>query len=209
MLLVATPCYRSDPAKAVAWAEQLGRSLGVPVLACCPRSPPWLHVARAMLAGAFFEERRAGVMLFRDDDIDVSPATIARMLSADVPAIVAPYVLRSDDGDEPPRFDAIVRADGSVEWAGLGCALIRRPVIFKLWTELQSELGFVRRGRPYVAIFRDILADLDSGPELLPEDHAFWWRVQQAGFPVAALEECMVRHCGDALRWRLSEHMGG
>ena len=207
MLFVATPCYRSDPAKALAWATDLGKALGVPVLACCPRSPPWLHVGRAMLAGAFLDTL-APAMLFRDDDIDVSAPTVARMLAADVPAIVAPYVLRSDDGDEPPRFDTVVRADGSVEWAGLGCALVRRTVIHKLWTGLASELGFARRGRLYVAIFRDILADLDAGPELLPEDHAFWWRVQAAGFPVAALEECMVRHCGDALRWHLGERVG-
>ncbi len=208
MLFVATPCYRSDPGVATAWAERLGRELGVDTLACCPASPPWLHVARAMLVGAFHDETRASMLFFRDDDIDVSPATVSRLIAANVPAIVAPYVLRTEPGGPAStRFDATLHVDGTVETAGLGCALIRRAVISRLWFDYENELQFTRRGHRYVAMFRDFFAERDDGTELFDEDRAFWWRVQQAGYRVEALDDCMVPHAGDALRWRKEEHL--
>jgi hypothetical protein len=201
-LMVATPCYRSDPADAIAWATELARALGVATLAACPRSPPWLHIARQRLARAFWESD-CNAVLFRDDDIWPSDETVRRMLAADVPAIVAPYVLRDEDSDEPVRrFDVVLDELGAVQYAGLGCALVRRPVIAKLWHRWEPELGNVDRGRRCVAMFRDFIADHEIGPVFLKEDHAFWWRVRDAGYPVAALDDVMVPHAGDALRFK-------
>jgi hypothetical protein len=209
-LFVATPCYRSDPAAAIAWAKNLGAELGIEVEACCPRSPPWLHVARAMLVGAYKDGQGASI-LFRDDDLDPSPVVVSRMLAANVPAIVAPYVLRADDDESgkpsPARFDTTLNEDGSVRWAGLGCALIKRAVISRLWFDHGDELQFMRRGHRYVAMFRDFFADRDDGVELLEEDRAFWWRVQAAGYRVEALDDVMIPHAGDALRWLKAEHV--
>ena len=200
-LAIATPCYRSDPAAAIAWATRMGEEVGIDTIAICPKSPPWLHVARALIAGVF-RDSDATMLLWRDDDIDVSPATVSRMIAADVPAIVAPYVLRDDERPEK-SFDVQLAIDGSVLWAGLGCALVRRPVIARLWFDYDEELHFYRQGHRYVAMFRDFFAELDGGETaLLCEDQAFWWRVANAGYPIAALDDVMVPHAGEALRWR-------
>jgi hypothetical protein len=210
-LFIATPCYRSDPKKAQAWAERLAGELGIAAVVCAPASPPWLHVARALIAGTFREHTDCTHILWRDDDIDVSPATVARMIAADVPAIVAPYVLRSEDEARPStRFDTTLYPEtGTVQWAGLGCALLRRAILSRLWFDYESELHFERHGRRYVAIFRDLFAERDDGTELLHEDQAFWWRVQTAGYLVQALDDVMVPHAGEALRWRSAEHWVG
>lgn len=202
ILFVATPCYRSDAAAAVAWAARLGRDLGVQTLACCPAdSPPWLHVARAQLAGAF-KESAASLMLMRDDDVGVPPGVVARMIAADVDAIVAPYVIRDPLGSERPRHDVTLNPDGTVRFAGLGCALVTHAVISRLWFEHEDELGFDRRGRRYVAMFRDFFAQVDGRVELIEEDRAFWYRVAQAGFRIDALDDVEVPHGGIALRYR-------
>lgn len=169
-------------------------------MTCCPRSPPWLHVARALIVGAF-RETDATHVLFRDDDVDVSGSTVARMIAADAAAIVAPYVLRDDDNAAPARFDVTLEPDGSVRWAGLGCALVRRDVLERLWTDYEGELGFERQGRAYVAMFRDFFGERDNGVELICEDAAFWWRVRLCGFRVQALDDCEVRHAGQSMRW--------
>lgn len=202
ILFVATPCYRSDAAAAEAWARQLGRDLGVETLACCPPdSPPWLHVARAQLACAF-KESEAGLLLFRDDDVLPSSATVARMIGADVDAIVAPYVVRDARQSEPTRHDVTLNPDGSVRFAGLGCALVTHTVISRLWFEHEDELAFERRGHRYVAMFRDFFAEVDGRVELIEEDRAFWYRVAQAGFRIDALDDVEVPHAGVSVRYR-------
>lgn len=200
-LAIATPCYRSDPELAIAWAKRMGEEVGIDTIAICPKSPPWLHVARALIVGTF-RETDATMMLWRDDDMDPSPATVSRLIAADVPAIVAPYVLRDDESEEK-RFDVCLHPDGSVRWAGLGCALVRRAVISRLWFDHDEELHFDRQGHRYVALFRDFFAELEGGETaLLCEDQAFWWRVSQAGYPIAALDDVMVPHAGEAMRWK-------
>lgn len=202
ILLVGTPCYRSDAAAAIAWAEQLGRTLGVETLACCPAdSPPWLHVARAQIACAF-KESDATLMLFRDDDVDVAPGTVARMIAADVDAIVAPYPIRDKLRSEPARHDVTLNPDGSVRFAGLGCALVTHALISRLWFEHEDELAFERRGRRYVAMFRDFFAEVDGRTELIEEDRAFWFRVAAAGYRIDALDDVSVPHAGVVLRYR-------
>lgn len=200
--MIATPCYRSKPALAIAWATALAGGLGVETLAACPKSPPWLHIARQRLALAFWESDCHAV-LFRDDDVEPSTETVARMIAADVPAIVAPYVLRDEDSDEPVlRWDVVLEPDGAVRFAGLGCALVRRPVMAALFHHWDAELGNVDRGRRCVAMFRDFIADTEIGPCFVKEDHAFWWRVRERGYRVEALDDVLVPHAGDALRFK-------
>jgi hypothetical protein len=202
-LLVATPCYRSDPELAIAWATALGRELGVRTEAACPRSPPWLHIARARLAGVFWDGD-CNAVLWRDDDVYPSTDTVRRMLAADVPAIVAPYVIRDEDEAEPVRrFDVEFDVHGQVRSAGLGCALLRRPVIAALWHKWDPELGFVEKGHRYVAMFRDFIADTPEGvPVFLKEDAAFWWRVRHANYRIEALDDVLVPHAGEGLRFK-------
>jgi len=139
-------------------------------------------------------------MLLKDDDVDCESAVVARMIAADVPAIVAPYLVR---GSDPERFDAHLLPDGSVETAGLGLALVRRPVLERLWVGFYEELHcFDDDGRELVCVFRDFFGERSGRRKLLRDDHAFWCRVRAAGFRVEALDGAEVTHAGEARTYR-------
>jgi hypothetical protein len=178
----ATPCYRSDPNAAVRWASacatelQLQGSIGVEAMC------PWIDVARMMLLAGFLRTA-CDAILYRDDDVSISPRDVGRMIDSKTDAIVAPYYKR-------------VR--GAAIWAreALGAALIRRHVIEGLYTA-HPELHFEQEGVRLVGLFDPLYIKSNDKLERMPEDRAFWHRVRSLGFQVEALDDVIVNHAGE------------
>jgi hypothetical protein len=193
MINFATPCYRSDPKKAVDWSVLRMKEMGALGTVSLEYGCPNVHVARAKLVSSF-RLTKCHSLFFRDDDIDVSAATIKRMVDLDAPAVIAPYKLRH----KKERFDVIFNESGDAVWAGLGCALLRRDVIETLWNLHYEEKHFFEDDfdPPVVNLFRDEQAYVNGTRRLLKEDHAFWFRVREAGFPITVLDEVTVNHAG-------------
>lgn len=163
---------------------------------------PNVDVARNETVYAF-RESGLELFLFRDDDVFISPKDIQRMIDARADIIVAPYWRR--DGD---RFDIIDRS-GVVEGAGLGMTLIRRRVIDRLWTGYESTLGYDQVDmfgrRHLVHLFSDFFAQRDDGVELVKEDRAFFFRVREAGYTIAVLDDVVTTHAKVTKRYLKAE----
>lgn len=197
----ATPCYRSDPEIAIQWFVEKAHELKFkdPPTVHIECNCPLIHVARARIAAKFLEGDCDWLFL-RDDDIDVSSSTIQSMIDMNVNCTIAPYLVRNTD-----RFDVVFDESGNVVWAGLGCALIRRSVIEKLWAEHYEELHFYEEHRLRVGIFRDFFAEIDGVRRLLKEDHAFWYRVRAAGYSINVLDSSIVNHAGRSRKFSAHE----
>ena len=198
-LFLAVPVYRSEGAEQVAFGRRLARDLGVDVTIAVTKNQAVLHLAHAHLMHLFLQTPCDAVLMM-DDDVSCAPEVVGRMIAAGVPAVVAPYLVR---GSVPERFDAHLLPDGSVETAGLGLALVRRPVIERLWLGFREELGcFDDDGRELVCMFRDFFGERGGRRKLLRHDHAFWCRVRAAGFAIEALDGAEVTHAGAARTYR-------
>lgn len=200
MIFFATPTYRSDPHAALAWAARMVKDLALVGSQCkILNGCPWLHTAYETLTAEFLASR-CSAMMMRDDDVWPDAQTVARMIAATeqgAAAVVAPYKVRDED-----RFDVVLEADGTFRWAGVGCMMVARRVLERLWLEHYDELHHVHQGTSLVAIFRDLFAERDDGVQLLHDDHAFWYRVRAAGFAVEVLDDVEVLHAGASMRYR-------
>jgi hypothetical protein len=190
-LFFATPCYRGDANKAEEWIQTTGRVLGIPYEFSIAPDCPWLDIARAQLVYNF-RQTRCDAMLFRDDDLFFEATTVRRMLESNADVIVSPYKIRGTE-----QFDLVVDMLGRPLWAGLGCTMIRRHVIDNLWNAHYDELHFRQKGRTLVSLFDRIFAVMeDKRVEMLKEDHAFFHRVREAGFPLQVLDDVFMNHAG-------------
>lgn len=200
-IFFGTPCYRSDPNRALQWAADMNRTLGGGCKSRVVHGCAWLHVAYAMIVKDFLESDCDRLMM-RDDDVWPDAGTVARLRDATERsgAAVAPYLVRDEK-----RFDVVLDASGAFVTAGVGCCMIRRQVLKSLWSAYGAELGFRQDGTWLVAIFRDVFAERDDGIQLLKEDAAFWLRVRQAGFHVEVLDDVAVEHAGQKERY-LGKH---
>jgi GT2 family glycosyltransferase len=200
VIFFATPTYRSDPNAALAWAARTVRALGIEGTKCkVLHGCPWLHTAYATLAAEFLASD-GRMMMMRDDDVLPDPTTVGRMIATvleGAPAVVAPYKVRDEE-----RFDVVLEADGTFRWAGVGCMMVARRVIEELWIAHYEELHCTHQGTNLVCIFRDFFAERDDGMQLVHDDHAFWYRVRQAGFAVEVLDDVEVLHAGASMRYR-------
>lgn len=201
MIHFVTPCYRIDPQKAADWSITVIKALGlkgatVGLEGNCPN----LNVARARLLAGYYESRQPYLFL-HDDDIDVQPGVVARMLALEAPGVVAPYRVRGTE-----RYAVTYDSQGQVTWAGLGCALVRRDVIDALWDLHFEELHFFELTaageRARVGLFDDEFADVNGVRRKLKDDHAFWLRVRLAGYPIVALDDVTTTHAGEVSHYR-------
>lgn len=191
----ATPIYRSHVDVAILWAKSVVKEIGLdPVLSkiSITQNTPWLHVARAQLIAEFLWHTKCEWFLFRDDDLFVAPDVIGRMLALHADVVVAPYRLRG----EVERFDVERDFAGEVLWAGLGCCLVRRRVLARLWSLHHEELHFKQNDQEVVALCRDMFVMRDDGMQLLKEDHSFHLRVRLAGFRIQAISDVETVHAG-------------
>jgi hypothetical protein len=194
----ATPCYRSDPQAALDWAHTTAAALSLKgSRACCPVGT-LLTTSQAFLVDAFLKTECTAFFI-REDDIFVEPDVLARMIAANVDAIIAPYLVRNI---EPPRIDAVFEEGYKVIWAGVGCTLIQRHVIETMWAHYHEELRFMQEGIELVALFRDFFAQRDDGVQLIKPDHAFWYRVRECGFQIEALDDVIVDHAGNVSHFK-------
>jgi hypothetical protein len=192
MIHFLTPCYRSDPKTAAEWNANICRELKLQgCTASILHDYPNIEVARSLLISRFREEKFANYVFLRDDDIDIAPEVVYSMISADAPAVLVPYRLRKKD-----RFDVVFDESKNLMWGGLGCALIRRDVIDRLWEDYFGELHFYQDGELKVHLFRQMFANVNGTREYMKEDHSFWHRVRTCGFKLLALEGQKITHAG-------------
>lgn len=197
MIHFLTPCYRSNPKDAVEWNAKICKELKLSgATASILSDYPILEVARSLLMSRFHSEKFASYVFLRDDDIDISSEVVYTMLAADVPVVMVPYKLRKKD-----RFDVVFDESGNLMWGGLGCALIRRDVIDKLWQDYFESLHFYQDGELKVHLFRQEFAEINGTREYMKEDHAFWYRVRTSGFKLLALENQKITHGGITSRY--------
>jgi hypothetical protein len=189
----ATPCHRGSEkllAEIAQWNATTSAALGLKgacgsIVSNCP----WLDAARADLVSHFLKSD-CRWLFFRDDDNFIEPKMLQRMIDADKPILVAPYKTRT------PPYNWTVRLDahGHVAAAGLGVTLIRRDVIDRLYANNKS-LEYRQNGELRVALFMHMLVPHTDGTQLLlKEDHAFFWRVREAGYTIETLRPAEVRH---------------
>lgn len=181
MICFAMPCYKSDPNVATRWATTLATELGVKATVSIVFNCAWIDTARAILVSNFLRTR-CDYLFFRDQDIDIHPGVLLRMLNrlmlSQSDIIVAPYHVREE---VPIRWDTGWDKQGKLVHAGLGCCLIQRHVIEDLWSRYHDELDFMQDGAECVDLFRKIFGPRNAGGErdLLKEDHSFFWRIRQ------------------------------
>lgn len=60
-------------------------------------------------------------VLFVEDDMEIPPHTIEKMVKCNAPIVVVPYPM--DNG-----YSTVCTKDGEVLWGGLGCTLIKQSV---------------------------------------------------------------------------------
>lgn len=196
----ATPCYRSDPQAAADWARNVSTTLGLEgSVVGCPVGA-YLTVSQALIIRAFLKSGCSHLFI-REDDIFVAPSVLQRMLDADVPAIIAPYLVRNSD---PPRLDVVFGPEFTVVWAGVGCTLIRREVIQTLWDRYHTDLNYLQEGVELVDLFFEFFAQRDNGRQKVKPDHAFWYRVRECGFQITALDDVIVDHAGNVSHFKKS-----
>jgi hypothetical protein len=192
MIFFATPCYRSDPQKSVEFNYKIANELKLKgASASTLQDYPNIEVARSLLISEFHKEKFCNWVFLRDDDIDITAEVVYTMLAADVPAILVPYKIRNKE-----RFDVVKNESGNCLWGGLGCALIRRDVIDKLWQDYFNELHFYQDGKLLVHLFRQEFAEINGQREYMKEDHTFWHRVRTSGFKIEVLENQLITHAG-------------
>lgn len=192
MIHFCTPCYRSDPKAAAEWNANICQALKLKgATASIIHDYPNVEVARSLLISRFHSEKFASYVFLRDDDIDIAPEVVYTMLAADVPAVMVPYKIRKKD-----RFDVVFDESNNLMWGGLGCALIRRDVIDKLWQDYFESLHFYQDGELKVHLFRQEFAEINGERQYMKEDHSFWYRVRKSGFKLLALENQLISHAG-------------
>ncbi len=155
---------------------------------------------RSRFVSWFLNQTDATHLLFLDSDIDCPPSALRGMLAANKPFVGCPYPRR--DGvnykrvRENPEMPAeavayfyvmralddqiIVKPDGcaEVKYLPLGCALLRREEVQKLYDQHAFALGFDDVGHgSSVALFQLVLDDR----ALLSEDYSFCHRWRAAG----------------------------
>jgi hypothetical protein len=188
-IFVATPCHRCDHERVkelATWARQTLESSGLQGTLGVVTNCPWLDAARADLVAAFTASDCTH-LLFRDDDIDFSGATLKSMvLSSGGRSIVrVPYRERLAPHN----------------WAreGLGCCLIPRGVIERMIAHF-PELRYMQNGEERFALFHHMFSGLGDQRILLKEDAAFFARSRQVFAPVVDIS-AEVTHGGVVSNW--------
>lgn len=197
-VFIATPCYRSDPHLALGWAHELVRALGLEGATVSAPVSPFLTTSQAQIVAQFLSSACTH-LFFREDDVYFKPDVLARMLAAQVPAIVSPYLVRNS---VPQRLDTTVDGEGHVLFAGLGCALVAREVLERLWELHYHELHYRQDDRELVDLTAEMFVERDGVRRKLKMDHAFWHRVRGAGFVVEVLEDVIMDHAGELSHFR-------
>lgn len=192
-LFFATPCYRSDPKLAQAWAQTMITELNFKSAVVSNTISCFLNLSQAQLVAAF-RASRCSYLFMRDDDIFIQPRVLVRMIDAKVPAIVAPYMVRGEG-----RLDVTVDEYSKVLFAGTGCALIERSVIEKMWNTFFEEEHFYKANDLLlVNLFRNLYVKDSLGRRTeLQNDHSFWFRMRQCGITIEALDDVTVNHAGE------------
>jgi len=195
----ATPCYRSDPRLALAWAERVAMTLGLDRSEVAAPVSPFLTTSQAQLIAGFLASRCTH-LFFREDDVHIEADVLARMLATGWPAVVAPYLVRGTD-----RVETTVDDEGHVIAAGLGCALLERRVLEELSAKHDDELHYLQDGVRLVDLTAERFVDRPNGRQKMKGDAAFWSRVREAGFVVRVLEDVVVTHAGRVSHFRPRE----
>jgi hypothetical protein len=150
---------------------------------------PWIDAARADLIAQFITGK-ADMLFFRDDDIDLTPDVLRRMIEKQSDVVIVPYKIRA-----PPHHWAVTRDDnGKVLYAGLGCTLITRETIERMY-KVYGELWYMEQGSIRVGLFMHMLVMRGIQRIMLKEDHAFFERVRRAGLSIDEVEG-PISHAG-------------
>jgi hypothetical protein len=199
-LLICTPC-QGRPAQAHTDSIQKFIEQGDFIV----DRPPWrsnedLVRVRSRFVRDFLKTD-CDALLFVDSDIEITPEVVQGMWAAGHGVVAAPYPRR--DGIDWARALAHGEAQAyrypirglksgteldaadcvEVEGTGLGCTLIRRKVLEHLTTHYASltfQDKYFGTPEPTVALFQLMIRD----GELLSEDHSFFARCRDAGWPV-------------------------
>lgn len=194
-VFIATPVYRFDRESVVKTSSELAALLELDAKVSVLDGYPWVDIARTVLVHEFLRSDSEW-LFFRDQDVTFAAELMSRMLKLELPMVVAPYARRIGDG-----FDVHFVA-GMVESAGLGCALIHREVLERIWAEYREDLSFDYDGVSLVHIFDRLFVQRDNGRQIWREDRAFCWRVRQAGIPIRAIAPAQVAHAGKVTTYR-------
>jgi hypothetical protein len=178
----------------------------------CRMTLPWLDMVRSELVGEFLGSKKEE-LLFIDADNWFGLDVVESMRLAHADVITATYRKRSPPHQfvvrvKQPKLAPMRMVEGKrfgsevegrriivVDGDGLGCCLIRRHVLEKLWAshpelEYANEAGALRRNIFEYGIFRDE----DGTPRAGQEDRAFFERVKGAGFKIECLADATVFH---------------
>jgi len=191
MIFVATPYHRATKVDVDLLTERVQRiTFGYKAVLKVVGNCPWLDCARADLVYDFLDGD-ADDLFFIDDDIDIDRSVFIRMMYENKPIVIAPYRTRL-----PPNDWAVVHNGKDVIAAGLGCTLIKREVI-EVMVDQFPELIYDQDGHQQSALFLHTIVN----DKLLKEDHAFFYRANQCGFPIHALDKATVNHNGTISTW--------
>ena len=188
LLFIATPSHKGDAQVCVNWVTKLIQEIGINAKVNVVSNCPWIDVARSNLIAEFLKTECTH-LFFRDDDIDIEPDVLKRMIETNVDIIVAPYRMRLKP------YDWALRTEKGRVYPGLGCALISRQVITKM-IEAHPELEYDEDGKKLYALFQHKFVKNKGIRKLLKEDHAFFYRIQKLGFKVNILLNAKVNHGG-------------
>jgi hypothetical protein len=196
------------PIHGVLWPQSMGAAIQALVRGGTFRmeGSPWLDSVRSELVGQFLETKE-DILFFIDADNWFGQEVVDGLLAAKGDVVTATYRKR-----EPPHQYVVAPIgwpkppmrklqDGrrliEIERDGLGCCLIRRHVIERLW-ESHPELAYVSpAGAKRRNLFEyGIYTDSDGIRRAGQEDRAFFKRVRDAGFKVECLIDATVMHGG-------------
>lgn len=120
-------------------------------------------------------------VLFIEDDIEIPPGTIERMIKVQSPIVVVPYPM--DNG-----YSTVCKKDGEVLWAGLGCTLIKQSVFRAVpapWFEIDHSW---RIEEPFA------LTRIENPNKYGGHDINFFMKCREYGFTASCLEGIEAKH---------------
>jgi hypothetical protein len=216
-VFAAFPSYKgiSDVEARERFAEGALRAAGHDTALAVLRGHALLDYARAELT-AVFKSSGFDMVLYQDDDVAIEPSSICRMvkLAADRGiVVVAPYRLRTIGNMFSVFPIGEPDADGLVKcmWTGLGCVLVPKQVIEKLYVAyagllFRSELTSTEACGLFNALVVDAgeyEAQKKGQGVFLGDDRAFSHRLLEQCIPIYADVYAVTDHRG--LRGCLAE----
>lgn len=190
-LFFATPCYRSDPRKAIDWAANCCKAIGIDGIVSVETMNPRLEAAREILETNFVKST-CDAILWRDDDINCEYNVVKRMLDVSSQIVICPYRKR-------------IASELAWVTQGFGLTLLRRACVERMrfvYRELCSNDPHTVEGEELIGTFDPIYQRRGNRIHKLREDEAYFYRAKECGFEPHILDDTIIDHAGLQTHWK-------